>query len=242
MKKYYAWLVALVMVAAMPTWSEEKNLSGKWQSKFTLGGSTQNGNTKAASLNADFISKRATKKHQTVLSAQYAYGRNEGKTNANNSFIQGQHDWLFSGPWSLFGRVRGDYDRFNSWEYRAGGHAGIGYFFYRSDTFTLSSKVGFGATRNFRPQSDWMPEALIGAEMDWSINALQKLRAYANYYPNLDDKGEFRLINGITWTYQLKEKSPFSLSIALLHEHQSVIQPGRQKNDFRTVLGLSYAF
>ena len=168
---------------------------------------------------------RRAEKDRITLGAGYYYGREKNRdtgekdTTVNNWFASGKYDYFLTKQWYLFGALRFEGDRIADLDLRFTPSAGVGYQWYETPTFNLSTEAGLAwVYEDFRNQDsenhfaarlayhvDWKPhEALFlfhnlawlpsvdGPFQDYNLNADAGLRAtlLANFFA--EAKIEFR--------------------------------------------------
>jgi putative salt-induced outer membrane protein YdiY len=239
--------VALAQVDEAPSETaagEEPKKEKEWKSKFTLGLGAAFGNTDAQSFNVGAESVRETERMKTALDARYYFGSSDGDRNENRFTAGVLNDWLFvDSPWLFFAKGRYDYDEFQSWEHRLGGHGGVGYKLIEKDDFTLTLRAGAGLLKEFNSNNeDLRPEGLIGGDLTWQISEAQDFVAGSLFYPDLDDTGEFRAVSYAGWSARIADDSNMSVNVRLEHEYQSLVDAGRDHNDLRVTAGLQFDF
>lgn len=215
-----------------------------WDTKLTIGFGYTAGNTQNANFNGSIVSTREVKdKTKLTMDAAYFYTEADEKS-TQNSFTAGVHnDWYLDERWTVFAQGRFDYDEFKSWRYRVTGHAGVGYKLIMEDGFTLTPRVGVGASKEFGSDNNAIkPEGLVGLDLDWKISERQSLKASTTYYPDLSDIGEFRWTNSVSWNMLIDQADGLSLTVGLLDEYESNIDPGTKHNDFKLFGGLTLDF
>ena len=75
--------------------------------------------------------------------------------------------------------------------------------------------MGAGASREFGgPDNEWIPEALFGFEYDQHVSDTQKFYASFEYYPRLENFGEYRLVADGGWEIALDRPANVSIKIS----------------------------
>ena len=217
---------------------------GEWKSKVVVGAGATTGNTDNQSFHAGLSSLRERVAERTEIDLHYYYGATDGDRTENRFTAGLLQDWLVAdSPWLYFAKARYDYDEFNSWEQRVAVHAGVGYEFIDREDLSLVGRVGLGLIKEVNSANDGIrPEGLLGLDLRWDITERQTLEAGTTLYPDLGDLGEFRTISYARWDVLVDEASNLSFNIGVEHEYQSVVDPGREKNDFRITAGLLFEF
>lgn len=215
-----------------------------WESFFKLGLAASFGNTDTQNVNVGVDSLREKDDMRTKLDASYYYGATDGDRSDNRFTAGVNNDWLVpDSRWLYFGRVRFDYDEFQSWEYRIGAWGGVGYDFYDREDFTLTGRAGLGLVKEFNSdRNEIYPEGLLGLDMSWDITERQKLTASTTIYPDLDETGEYRSVSSVDWSALVDEQANMSVFFGLEHEYQSEVDEGIDEHDLRLIAGLQFEF
>ncbi|MFG0330841.1 MAG: YdiY family protein [Phycisphaerales bacterium] len=216
----------------------------EWKSTFQFGFSSSTGNTDTQDVQVAVLSERKTDRMETDLDARYFWGATNGDDTTNKFTAGIDHQWLVpEEAWFYFADARYDYDAFNSWEQRISGHGGIGYYLVDDDDLSFSVRAGFGAAKEINSKRNQLiPEALLGADLEWTIDDKQSLTASSRVYPDLDETGELRAVNSLAWNYLMDERNNMSLTLGAYHEYQSQVDPGVEENDLKIYGGLSFNF
>lgn len=219
----------------------ESGLLRHWKRSLALGLNGAKGDTRNLSTHIAFRSEYQKDQYRNSLEAHYNTAQLEGKTTANNFYAQFDNDTLFSdSPWFLFMRARGDWDRFNDWNYRAGGYLGGGYQFKKTEEENLRGRLALGGVRTWGSLHDrFVPESLIEFQGEWAINSAQSLTASNTLYPDLNGEGEYRNILNVNWRIKLADfYKGAALSIGIIDEYESLVDVGSEHNDIKYNLSL----
>ena len=114
------------------------------------------------------------------------------------------------------------YDKFQVFDIQTDFNLGIGYRIVHTPELELMTRVGSGATREFGgPESDWIPESLVGWEYTQRVARTQKLYAKFDYYPEWNNGGEYRMLADAGWEIELVQPSNLSLKISATDRYDS---------------------
>jgi len=216
----------------------------EWDYKLTLGFSFSDGNTENASFAGAFVATLEEEDDYTLtFDSAYFYAKDASET-TDNKFTAGVNfDKNLDERWLWFIRGRYDYDQFKSWDHRVSGHTGFGYKWFNTDEFTLITYAGAGAAKEFgSDRNEIIPEGLLGAELEWNITDGQSIKASSTYFPSLLSIDDFRLVNAASYNVEINKADGLSFSVGFLHEHQSIVDPGVDRNDFKVFGGLTFDF
>jgi len=138
-----------------------------------------------------------------------------------------------------------EYDEFQQWDHRISGSVGIGYeLIDTEDTTLLIGRAGIGGSYETGGEGDdeFSPEALIGLELRHKLSDNTDLEASTTYYPNLDEWGEFRLVNTVGLEVVMDEETGLTLNTGIEHRHDSDPGQGFEPNDVEYYMGLGWTF
>jgi putative salt-induced outer membrane protein YdiY len=229
---------------ALAQLAEAEEEASPWKTSVRFGLAATFGNTDEQTATAGVDSKRETDETRLILDGSYYYSQSDGDR-TDNKFTAGvRHDWLLpDSKWFFFAQGRYDYDEFESWEHRFGGHGGIGYEFITSDEFDLRGRIGAGATKEWKSDDeDLKPEGLLGLDLRWQIKEGHSFILGTTLFPDLGDFGEFRWVTRADYSLLLSESLNMSFTIGLRDEYQSEVDPGSKHNDLRITAGLQFDF
>jgi putative salt-induced outer membrane protein YdiY len=215
-----------------------------WKSSFEFSGSFIFGNTDDQGFTIGLGTGRETKRNRTTFDATYSFKQKDGDLDDAKLVAWARNDWLIEdSKWFFFAQGRFDYDAFESWEYRAGIHGGPGYEFINTDDLRFAARIGGGGTKEWKSiNEDFVPELLLGGNFRWTISETQNLSASTQFFPNLDETSEFRLVSSVRWNMLVRPESNMQLTASLENEYQSLVDPGNKHNDLRIRVGLRFDF
>jgi putative salt-induced outer membrane protein len=214
-----------------------------WDFRLTLGFSFSDGNTENSNFFGSFLATHETEAAKFVADAAYFYAQDSGDESENRATAGARQDWYLDEHWIVFADARWDYDEFKSWRHRLSGHVGVGYRLINEDDFKLTPRVGIGVAKEFgSDRNEIIPEGLAGLDLEWNISENQSLVASTYYYPDLSDLGEFRWVNTAGWNIKINEADGLSLTFGFLHEYESQVDAGDDRNDFKLFGGLTFDF
>lgn len=217
----------------------------EWKASVVVAAGGSFGNTDTQNFSASVVASRENAASKTVLDAAYFWGSNNGDRDENKATAGILHDsyrWL-PDPWLVYVGFRYDFDEFRSWDYRIQGSAGVGYRLIRKEDFKLTLRAGAGAVQEFNSDNDDIrPELMFGGDIEWNISEKQTLLFSSYVFPDLDDTGEFRTLSKASWDLLVDEESNMSLYAGVEHEYVSLVDPGRDHNDWTVRSGLKFDF
>ncbi len=230
------------MVQEIP--AEPASLFPGWDSNLAAGVSGSDGNSQTFGMNAKFTTKRETEKNRTAIDAAYFYESDDSSSTKNQATAGILHDWLIpESKWFYWMEGRIDWDQFQSWDYRANVGGGLGYNLIEEDDLSVNLRGGIGFSKEWGSMDDdWKPEGILGADADWKIADNQSLIASTRIYPDLEDGGEFRTRSTVEWKIALDKAKGLNLNFGIVHEYESVVDPGSKKSDLTYYGALSVDF
>ncbi|MCC6580191.1 MAG: DUF481 domain-containing protein [Phycisphaeraceae bacterium] len=215
-----------------------------WKSHFELGANITSGNSEAVAFYSAFKTTRETKSNTLKLDAAYYRNTSDG-TESRDNFTTGLFsEWpIADSRWSVFAQGRYDYDEYQSWLHRLTGAGGLGYDLIKLPKFDFKLRGGAGFAREFGSEDENIkPEGLAGFDSHWTITDAQTLAARSMYYPDMGSLGEFRVVSAVEWLVKLSTADGLSLKVAIEHEYQSEVDPGRKNNDLRLISAIVFDF
>ncbi|MFQ3592123.1 MAG: DUF481 domain-containing protein [Gemmataceae bacterium] len=180
-----------------------------------------------------------------IFSADLVYGlaRQMGETAENKALFNVRDEVFFrEGPWGWFAAGQVEYDEFRDFDFRVAGHTGLAYLFVRTNDTFLRGRFGAGASKELgREDSRWIPEGLVGFDLDHRINKRQRLIAAGDIYPDLGRLEQHRIRVRAAWECALNDNNSLILRIGIQDRYDS--SPGLAKrNDLDYFTTLLYRF
>ena len=167
-----------------------------------------------------------------------------GDVTDNNLLTNVTYDrFLNPTKWLWFGKTQYQYDVNQGWENRIQGWGGIGYRFYEDPKgFSLTGKVGLGATHEFGNSDITEPNGYAEIALAWQISDRQKLNLSSYISPDLANIENFFVQTRLEWSLKLDIFSGLSLVTGLRDDYQSQPADNGTGNDFRGYAGLKLEF
>ena len=214
-----------------PTWYQRAFLlvPAPWDTGIELGLNGSAGTSDSFSMRTGGYTKRASKFSKLDTSVYYNRTGSDGIVSQNNAQFDFRNDWLLDekSPWTLFATNSVFYDQFKDFNVQTNIDTGVGYRVFHEKELQLIGRVGGGTSREFGGVDDrWVPEGLFGFEYNQQLNATQKCYAKADYFPELDKVGEFRLVADVGWEVVLVQPSNLSLKISAQDRYDSTPNGG----------------
>ena len=214
-----------------------------WANSVELGVNGSAGNAESLSFQTGARLKRKTEATLFDLRANYNRTTANGVETQNNSLINSNWERFLGGsPWTVFVKNGLEFDEFRAFDVRYNVNSGLGYSFFKTDTLTLTGRMGAGASREFgSPDDRWVPEALFGGDYEHQINDRNKWIARLDYFPEWGDFGNFRLVSDVAWEYLLDASGNLSLKLGATDRYDSTPN-GVKPNDVNYSALLLYKF
>jgi putative salt-induced outer membrane protein YdiY len=218
--------------------------AGTWKSSLDVGLDIETGNTDESKLNVGFETGITSQLARAKIEGRYYYKISDSETSDNKLNIAATRDWLnLDSKWFTFVQGVYDFDQFESWRHRASTHGGPGYHLVKTEDYFLNVRGGAGIRKEWGSDNDSVKfEGLASLNFEWNITDRQHLRLSGTIFPVLDNFSDVRSREVLSWRYQLDNDSPLNLTVRLIHEYQSKVDPGKDKNDTRFLIGLSLDF
>ncbi|QEG33546.1 DUF481 domain-containing protein [Bythopirellula goksoeyrii] len=189
--------------------------------EFGLNGSEGANQTQSVTVGGHWKRKTKTWKSNTKI----AYNRNSANRieTQNNALLDTRIDRQFEEtPWSMFALNQLLYDEFQAYDLRVSLNSGVGYQWFDTEIFDLETRFGAGTSREFGgPDNRWTREALFGMETEYSISATQRLTAKADYFPEFEHFGQYRVVTDAGWEIDLDRPANVSLKFSVNDRYDS---------------------
>lgn len=214
-----------------------------WDGGVELGLSGTDGNAESLSLRAGADLKRTTDIYEIGTDFTYLKASASGEETQHSAQLNTKYEYFFGeSAWSYFLKNSLEYDEFKAFDLRIVLNGGVGYKFIRTDTVTLSGRLGAGASHEIHsPDNRWLPEAVFGADYEWKISDRQKVELQADYFPSWEDFNDYRLVTDFGWEILLDEAANLSLKLSVNDRYDSTPN-GRRPNDVDYAILLLWTF
>lgn len=229
---------------APATFPEPKKDAPPWSGGFEFGVNGNEGNSNVLKLRLGTFAKRHTADNIFTTDLVYGLARQGGETNENKALWNARDEvFLRGGPWGLFAATQVEYDEFRNYDYRFAGHLGFAYQFLRADHVSLRGRIGAGVSRELgETDSKWVPEGLVGLDVDWKLTSRQRFIATADYYPDLGRPDRFRVRARAAYEVLLDEKGCLTLRLGVQERFDSNPGPETKQNDLDYFTTLVFKF
>lgn len=215
-----------------------------WSGSVEVGLTGSTGNVERVSGRGGVRAERRTDFNHSRGAFTYIFAREDGSTAQNEAHLMLRNDRLFEdSPWRLFGLGMFDYDKFKDWNYRLAGFLGVGYAFIDTERTELIGRVGAGLMREFGGEDDSItPEGLLGADFRQQITERQQVTATVDFFPELDDFGEYRWVASAAYEILVDPEINMSLRLGVESQYDSTPGPDVKRHDLDYFATLVWAF
>jgi putative salt-induced outer membrane protein YdiY len=223
----------------------------KWTGAILANGNLARGNTHSLNVGvaADASLRRddETYDDRFSLGAGYNFGKQRGGdgtdvTSTDNFFGLGKYDKFLSDKLYAYGLFRVDHDRIAALNYRLSPGVGVGYQWFESADFNLSTEAGLSYVYEdyITGGSEDRVALRLAYHVDKKLN--DKVRVFHNleWLPGITDPGDYNLNADAGIRSKLTENMFSELKIQ--YQRDSTPAPGALKNDVRFLLGVGWSF
>ena len=215
-----------------------------WSSSINVSLTSETGNTDERSFRLGFKLGRELSNIKSTSDLAYYNKESDGEKTDDKLSIGLLRDQSFeNSDWFFFMMGRYDYDVFESWRHRVGLHAGPGYKLIQKPDFWMDLRAGPGVRKEWgSDNTDPKFEGVAGTSFEWKPTARQTYSFSTLFYAAISDFSDNRTRTTFDWDYLLSDEINLSFVLGILHEYQSVVDPGKDKNDTRIHTGIRYKF
>jgi putative salt-induced outer membrane protein YdiY len=195
-----------------------------WDAGVELGVNGSTGTSDTLSMRAGTTMKRESRFSKLDFSTYYNRTVSEGLVTQNNATLNIKNDWLLddSVPWTLFAKADAFYDKFQAYDEQTNVDTGVGYRFWHEPALNLTGRLGAGGSREFGgPNNEWTPEGLAGVDYDQKITAAHKVSFKVEYFPDLEQLVNYRIVSEASWEVALAQPSNLSLKLSATDRYDS---------------------
>lgn len=213
-----------------------------WSFTFDLSLDSSTGNTDEQSIRTALGLGRERKRTSFKLNSAYYFKQKNSKTTDNKNATGYEHRFFKEdSKLYAFGVGLYDYDDFKSWQQRLSGYGGAGYSWVKAKKLNFETGGGLGARKEWGSINDNTKfEGIVSTGFTWTLSERQNIESRFFYAPVLTDFEDYRTRGSLDWRFALSQDINVSLLVGLLHEYQSVVNPGDKKEDVRMHMGLQW--
>jgi putative salt-induced outer membrane protein YdiY len=208
-----------------------------------MGMDGSSGNSETFNIRLGATAARKTTRHSFLFDLDYHKNTNEAVETANRLYSEGRYERLSeTKPWTWFFKQTTEYDEFQPWDVRIVSTSGFGYRFLDGDITTLTARLGAGFSQQVGGfDQDIIPEMNYGFEYSHRMTKRQKIALSVEYFPNLVNYSEFRMVSKGDWEVLLDAENNLSLKISV-NDRYAYPNLGGELNDLDYALVLLWSF
>lgn len=221
----------------------------KWTGSITANGMMTRGNSETENIGVTIDAVRRAKRDRISLGAGYNYGRQkdpdsgERAVTTDNWFAFGKYDYFLTKPLYVYLGARAERDRIAKLNLRLSPGAGVGYQWFETPVFNLSTEGGLSwVYRDFENEgSDNHLAGRLAYHVDWRPHVSLRLFHSLEYLPSLENPSSDYNLNadaGVRATVI----SDFFTEFRSEWRYDGTPAPGAEKSDFRLSLGVGWTF
>lgn len=176
----------------------------------------------------------------------YTFARTNSVTTQQQALFNARDEYLFVGTrWSAFASTNIEYDELRAFRFLIGIYGGVGYTVIDDEQYTWRMRAGAGAVRRVGRDgatSEWVPEALLGTDFTWRMDERQSIVGSADYYPRIDDFGQFRVRARVAYQILLDKATCTTLRLGVQDRYDSNPGGTAKRNDlnYYATIGFTY--
>ena len=215
-----------------------------WSGGGEIGLNGAEGNSKLFALRTGFNAKRKTDTNLLTTDFLYTYARQNDTLTQNQALFNARDEVLFPGsPWSLFASTNIEYDQLRAYDFLLGLYGGVGYQVMQTDVIDWRLRGGVGAVRLVGgPDDRWVPELVIGTDFSYKIDDRQSFVFNLDYYPRVDDFGQYRVRARGAYQIILDQASGTTLRLGMQNRFDSNPGGTAKQNDLTYYATLGFTF
>ena len=220
-----------------------KEPAAVWKTRIEFGLDGAQGNAERFNFRGGFRIDRDTKATSFRLNSRYVINTANGDRVGNRFTANARNDWrLANERYSFFLQSGVEYDEFRQFDLRWTGGSGFSALVIDDGTTRLNASLGAGVTREFgSPNDELSPELITGIEFSHKLTDSQTISLTAEFFPDLEQIGEFRSIIRPTWEIKLDAKTDLSLRIGFEQRYESITNLEKHSDfDYFAALVLSF--
>ena len=220
-----------------------------WHGSLALTGLLTTGNTETQQVGLLAALGKRWERDRLTFGASYTYGRQEDPdtedkvTTVDFGQVFGKYDHFFTRKFYGYALAKAEHDGVADLSYRFTPSLGVGYQWFESPTFNLSTEAGLVYVyEKYEDESakDYLGPRLAYA-VDWTPVTPLKLYHTLEYLPSFDDFIDDYLLNVVAGA-KLKITKAFFADFRYEYARDSTPARGREKSDSRFLLGIGWEF
>lgn len=212
-----------------------------WETSAAAGLTLTQGNSDTLLTTADIRSARDWDQNEVRLGASATYGETENVRSNEMFQAFGQYNRIWNERRYGYARLDALRDAIADVDYRFVASPGVGYYFIKSPSTSLSGEVGPGFIYERQGGEEGGYFTLRLAErFEHRLNEGARIWQSAEILPQVDDTSNFLINAEIGIESSITEN--LSLRTSLINTYDNDPAPGRKKNDLKLVSAIAYTF
>ena len=216
--------------AAAPDEPVVERPKAQWTNRFRLGLNGTQGPTDQFDIRTSLSSDRTTPNELLSLRISYQLSERDGRTTRDRFVSRVRQEWGRGNttPWSIFAEGEAEIDQTREEDARLRGTAGLSYQFFKDEKGEMLGRVGLGGSYDVGGIDESVdPEALLAISFSRKITERQTIRLSGEFFPLLNDAGEYRANARGAWEVALTEDGSVTLRLGGENRYDST-QPSDQ--------------
>ncbi len=215
-----------------------------WTGGFELGLNGSQGNVNVVNARVGAQADRKTERNLFHTDLLYTLNTQNDVVSQNQALLNARDEILFrNSPWSIFSALQMEYDELRAYDLRVGLYGGLGYKWIDNGTTLFKTRAGAGANREMSigdggPPDRWVPEAVLGFDLNHSFTDRQRFVSSVDVYPSLSQFDQVRVRARAAYEIMLDPEHGMVLRLGIQERYDS--QPGTGQpnalNYFATLL------
>jgi hypothetical protein len=203
-----------------------------WELRVEFGLNGSEGNSERFATRYGGKIRRKTDFNILTTDVLYSISYAKHVRNEDKALVDTRSEWPWYGsPWFAFTNSTVEYDAFTAFDVRVTGHAGGGLELVNTKTTQFKTRTGVGGSHELGgPQREFVPEALLGLNLEHAFSPRQKLVAVSDMYPDIGDISDYRVRTNVSWEIKLDPDARMSVRFSLIDRFDSTPN-GKKKND-----------
>ncbi len=203
-----------------------------WAGSVEAGLNGASGNTDVFNFRTGWNARRKSETNLFTTDFVYMYAQQEGVVRQQAALLNSRDEILFPGHcWSIFFANQIEYDQLRDYKFRVGQYFGAGYRIIDEKDALCRVRAGAGAMRELAGpgQDRWVAEGVFGYDMRYRFDPRNALISIVDYYPRIDDIGQYRVRARAAYEVVIDPKTGTVLRLGVQDRYDS--NPGNAKRN-----------
>jgi hypothetical protein len=200
---------------------------------FNLNGNQGNTEKLDLALTADIEMDR--KKDRLDIYSRYSYGKNRGKSTANEVILGSQYTNFFNNNIGFFFREELEHDDFEGVLYRSTTASGFSWKLRSEESLTIETRSGLSYRyEDFKDDGyEDYPGMDFGLNINWQFIEWARFKGSYTYLPSVADFGDYILRQDTGFNLPLDYSNLWQLRLGVVSKYNNQPDVGREKLDHR---------